>query len=722
MIDRLDATLALDAPVTTVRLVSPARARDLAKMGIATVRDLVTNFPRRYIDLSTVKTVASARVGEKCSIRAQVFEAKLKRPRRGLELTEVTVNDGTETLIVTAFRQPWLAKKLTGGMAVVISGTVEFNYGYKRMTNPFIEVLESDDGQIGAIIPVHPSTGKVKPGMMRRLVANGLDAVRGNIDPLPLSLRTQYRLMSKQHALECMHFPTSMGQVTQARRRLVYEELLCLELALIGEGRKRSKGRVPTIHTIDGPRSLALARAVPFELTSDQKNARADVERLMAADEAMNHLVLGDVGTGKTVIAAFALAYAADTGTQALMMAPTEILATQHAASIGPLLDAAGIAWGLLTGSTNAADRADMLHRLEEGSLSVLIGTHALLEEDVRPKACTLAVIDEQQRFGVSQRARLLEKGDCPDALYLTATPIPRSLALALFGNLSLSYLKERPRAGGGRETFVHTKKERGTAYDAARDALARGEQVYVVCPLVGEAAGDDVASGSSGKDQDSYEFDSISIETDSDMDRDNLAAAQSEARMLQGTVFADYTVGLVHGKMPSAEKQEVMDGFREGRIQVLVATTVIEVGVDVAQATIMIVEDADRFGLAQLHQLRGRVGRGERFGQVHLISGTKAPAALERLQAMVSTEDGFELAEYDLSLRREGDILGNRQHGASGLKLVNIMRDGKVIETAHADALAILEEDPQLESPQYRALAREVRIGFGAAGEITGG
>ena len=722
MIDRLDATLAMDAPVTAVRLVSPARARDLAKMGIGTVRDLVTNFPRRYIDLSTVKTVASARVGEKCSIRAQVFEAKLKRPRRGLELTEVTLNDGTETLIVTAFRQPWLAKRLAGGMSVVVSGTVEFNYGYKRMTNPFIEVLETEDGQIGAIIPVHPSSGKVKPGMMRRLVVNGLDAVRGNIDPLPLSLRARYRLISKQHALECIHFPASMDDVKQARRRLVYEELLCLELALIGDGKKRSEGRVPTAHIVDGQHVRALEKAVPFELTDDQKRAKADIEGLMASAAAMNHLVLGDVGTGKTVVAAFALASVADTGTQALMMAPTEILAMQHAASIGSLLDAADVSWGLLTGSTPTAERAEIIERLKSGSLSVLIGTHALLEDDVQPAACTLAVIDEQQRFGVSQRAGLLAKGECPDALYLTATPIPRSLALALFGNLSLSYLKERPHAGGGRTTFVHTKKERGEAYDAAREALARGEQVYVVCPLVGEASDDDGRRDAAGKGQDPYEFDSISIEDESDMDRDNLAAAQTEARMLQSTVFADYTVGLVHGRMSSDEKQEVMDGFRDGRIQVLVATTVIEVGVDVAQATIMIVEDADRFGLAQLHQLRGRVGRGELPGQMHLVSGTRAPAALERLNAMVSTDDGFELAEYDLSLRREGDILGNRQHGASGLKLVNIMRDGKVIETAHADALAILEEDPLLESPQYRALAREVRIGFGGTGEIVGG
>ena len=723
MIDRLDATLSFDAPVTSVRLVSPARARDLAKMGIVSVRDLVTNFPHRYIDLSKVETVAGARVGEKCSICAQVFEAKLKRPRRGLELTEVTLNDGTATLIVTAFRQPWLAKKLTRGLAVVVSGEVEFNYGYKRMTNPYIEVLESPAAQVGAIIPVHPATANVKTGMMRRLVGNAMEGVHGCIDPLPLWLRAKYRLMSRQNAYECIHFPKTMDDVRQARRRLVYEELLCLELALIGEGLKRSAGRAAVAHATDGPCRKALAESIPFQLTGDQESACRDIARLMAADVAMNHLVLGDVGTGKTVVAAFALAQAVDTGMQALMMAPTEILARQHAASMGPLLDAAGINWGVLTGSTPDQERATILERLGSGGLSVLIGTHALLEDDVRPVRCSLAVIDEQQRFGVAQRAKLLAKGACPDALYLTATPIPRSLALALYGNLTLSYLRERPNAGGGRTTYVHTKRDRGQAYDAARAALDRGEQVYIVCPLVGESGKDDQErKGSPAREEAPYEFDAISIEDDGDMDRDNLAAARAEAEMLQSTVFADYAVGLVHGKMPAADKQQVMESFRDGSIGVLVATTVIEVGVDVPNATVMIVEDADRFGLAQLHQLRGRVGRGVLPGEMHLVSGTKAPAALERLAAMVKTDDGFELAEYDLSLRREGDILGNRQHGASALKLVNIARDGKIIEAARADAQSILSEDPALETAQYRALAREVRIGFGGAGEISGG
>ena len=725
-IDRTKATLALDAPVTTVRLVSPKRAAALGKLGISTVRDLVGNYPRRYIDMSRVATIAGARIGDTCTIRARVYEVKVKHPKPRVVLAEVTIVDDTGVLIITAFSQPWLADQLKAGSTVAVSGEVAFNYGYKRMTNPYIEQLEGAGEDFhGMIVPVHPLTGAIKAGMMRRLVGNALSEVAGAIDPLPLALRAKYRLVSRMSALSCIHFPHSMDEQRQARRRLAYEEVLLLQLMLMQEGARRSDGRVPASHVVDGPHVKALAAAVPFELTGEQKQARDDILARMAMPKAANHLLLGDVGTGKTIVAAFALAAAADTGSQALFMAPTEILARQHAASLGPLLDEAGVTWGILTGATAHDERADLLQRAADGSLDVLFGTHALLEDDVRLANCTLAVIDEQQRFGVDQRAALLAKGACPDALYLTATPIPRSLALALFGNLSLSYITQRPHTTAPRKTVLHTLSDRGRAYDAALSALARGEQVYVVCPLVGEKRSqpDEGAPGKQrGDDEDAYEFASIAIEDERDMTGANAKAAEAEAAFLQSKVFVDHKVGLVHGKLPAAEKQQVMDAFRAGEVGVLVATTVIEVGVDVPNATVMIVEDADRFGLAQLHQLRGRVGRGDLPGEVHLVSGTKSETALERLAAMERTDDGFELAAYDLSLRREGDILGNRQHGASLLKLVNVVRDGKLIEAAHADAEAILVEDPNLESAQYKALAREARVVYRRAEEVSGG
>ena len=722
---RLAATLALEEPVSSVKMVSPTRARALGKLGVSTVRDLVNHYPRRYIDMSKVCTIAQAAIGEQCTISGTVHELKLKKPKRNLVLVEISIVDSTGILMVTAFRQPWLAEQLKEGMSVAVAGKLEFNYGFKRMTNPLIEQLEQPGEVEGMIVPVHPSTGSIKAGMMRRLVANALAATRGQIDPVPLGLRTKYKLYSRQNALECIHFPQSMDEAVQARRRLVYEELLMLELVMMQEGDARSAGKAANAHVVDGPHMQALVAAVPFELTDEQVQARSEILDALSAGKAANHMLLGDVGTGKTIVAAFALAAVSDSGSQAAFMAPTEILARQHAASLGPLLDKAGITWEVLTGSTSPIEREAVLDRLAAGTIDVVFGTHALLEDDVRFSNLTLAVIDEQQRFGVDQRSSLLAKGECPDALFLTATPIPRTLALALFGNLSLSYIHKRPGVYAPRTTRVCTKHERGIAYDAALAALARGEQVYVVCPLVGDKANvgdEDGDAREQRQDEDAYEYASISIEDEADMALGNVAAAEAHAAFLQSKEFIDYKVGLVHGKLAAAEKQAVMQDFRDGNVQVLVATTVIEVGVDVPNATVMIVEDADRFGLAQLHQLRGRVGRGNLPSEVYLVSSSKTESAIKRLAAMEQTDDGFELATYDLSLRREGDILGNRQHGASALKLVNVVRDGKVIEAAHADAQRILTEDPKLESAMYRALGRESRIVYKRATEISGG
>ncbi len=721
--DRIADTLALDEPVGRVRMVSPGRAKALDAMGIRTVRDLVMHVPRRHLDLTNVQTAASCPLGQLCTVVGVVHKAQLKRPRPRLALVEVTLVDATGTLMVTMFQQPWLMDKLEQGMRIAVSGKVEFNYGFKRMTNPFLEVLEPDRDAQGRVVAIHPATEKLSATMVRRLVGNALEACAGLLDPLPAALRTRYRLMSRGTALRCLHFAHDMGEVREAKRRLAYEEVLLLELALMTEGLKRTAGRRPCAHVVDGPALRALDAAVPFTLTAEQQKAREEILSRLAAPDAANHLLLGDVGTGKTVVAAYALAAAADTGGQAMLMAPTEVLARQHGKTLGPLLDAANVSWAVLTGSTPAAERDAICAGLADGSLSVLVGTHALLEDDVAPKRLTLAVIDEQQRFGVDQRARLLDKGEAPDALYLTATPIPRSLALAVYGNLTLSYLKARPNRDAVRTTHLHRKSDRGHAYDAAKEALKRGEQVYVVCPLIEEAPDKKEAKRSGGlQDDDAYAFDRVVIESDEDFAGADVSAATKQAAYLQSTVFADWDVALLHGRMKPAEKQEVMDRFMRNESQVLVATTVIEVGVDVPNATVMIVEDADRFGLSQLHQLRGRVGRGELDAQVHLVAATKDAEALKRLSALERTDDGFELAEFDLSLRREGDILGNRQHGASALKLVNIVRDRNVIEAAHRDAEDLLAHDPTLDRPEHRALAREMRLLFSSAADIQGG
>lgn len=706
--------------------MSPGRAGALAKLGVRTVRDLLTHFPRRYIDMSRIEQVAQASINEMVTIVGSVHEIKLKRPKPRFTLVEISLVDQSGLLMVTCFRQPWLMDQIKQNDRLAVSGKLEFNYGFKRMTNPFIEkVDDSFDERVGRILPVHPATEKLSTAWVRRLVGNALDLCRGALDPLPVEIRAKYRLPSRMSALSAIHFPTTMDEVAMARRRLVYEEVLLLELHLMTDEMKRSAGKKTTEHVIDGARMRALERCLPFALTDEQARAREDILRAMASKRAANHMLLGDVGTGKTAVAAFALAAVADTGSQAAMMAPTEVLARQYAEKLGPLFDEAGITWEVLTGSTPSADRAAVIERVGAGAVDVLFGTHALLEGDVRFSNLTLAVIDEQQRFGVDQRAALLAKGEAPDALFMTATPIPRTLALALYGNLTLSYITSRPLNSAGNTTKVLSRSERGRAYDAALKALAAGRQVYVVCPLVGKphpsSEGERTARRETDPEADEYEYAIISIEEESDIEDDAKAAIQ-EARFLQDKTFVDYRVDLLHGKMSGAEKQEVMDRFRAGECQVLVATTVIEVGVDVPNASVMIVEDAERFGLSQLHQLRGRVGRGTEPGEVYLVSASKAPAALERLSAMEKTEDGFELASYDLSLRREGDILGNRQHGASALKLVNVVRDGKIIEAAHDDARALLEEDPSLASERHRALAREMRIAFRSSDEVKGG
>lgn len=708
MIDRVQASLFLDEPVGNVPQVSLSRAKALGSKGIYSVRDLLEHYPRRYIDLSSVVTVEGSRIGQSCTICGTIHEMKLKKPRYNLQLVEISLTDATGLLMITCFRQPWLMKSFQVGDRVAVAGKVEFNYGFKRMTNPFIEKV--GEGPVrGKIIPVHPACAKVSAAFMLRFVQEALRETCGCEDPLPLELRLRYRMPSRSCALQAVHGPRTLQEAQEARRRLAFEEVFLLELFLMLRRAREVADLQAVRHRVDGPAVAALREALPFALTDEQEGVLGEIFQEMAAPRVANHLLLGDVGTGKTVVAAFALAAAVDSGGQALFMAPTEVLASQHFASIGPLLQAAGVASGLLTARTAPEERARLLEGFSSGEIPVLIGTHALLEPDVRCPNLTLAVIDEQQRFGVGQREKLLAKGEAPDALYLTATPIPRTLALTFFGDMTLSYLHSRPRGTAPRTTTVLQRSQRGRAYDVALERVKAGEQVFIVCPLIGCSA--EERDKRAGADEEEAAHPQVTIEGEEDYQGDNLVAAEAEAQFLQSHVFADYRVELLHGRMKGEEKAQVMERFRSGESQVLVSTTIIEVGVDVPAATVMIVEDADRFGLSQLHQLRGRVGRGGLPSHVFLVSASKKPEALSRLKAMEATDDGFQLADFDLSLRREGDILGNRQSGASALKLVNVTRDRAMIEAAHKDARALLAADPDLSLPEHRFLAREVEM-----------
>ena len=697
--DRLHATLALDAPVSSVKQVSPARAQVLARaMGVATVRDLLQCYPLRYVDMSKVVTAQSAQIGTRCTLAAQVYEVKLKRIRSKLTLTEVSLVDETGLIIASCFNQPWLSEKITKGDLVVVSGKVEFSYDFKRMTNPLIEKHEPGEEVRGKFLPIHPATSKISRAMMKRIVGNALEQVQGTYDPLPLLFRRKYRLYSRFEAFRGIHEPVSLDDSIQARRRLRYEELFFLELELVDRERKRAEQHAPFQQTLSDIDVNRIKACLPFSLTEDQEAAVGDILARMAERYPMNHLLLGDVGTGKTIVAAFALVCAALSGHQAMLMGPTEVLVSQYGISLGPILDACNVPWSTVMGQTPREEKEAVIAHFARGDIKVLFGTHALFQDDVVAQDCSLVCIDEQQRFGVEQRQALIAKAPGADILSMTATPIPRSLALARYGGLSLSYLHQPPAKQGGRSTKVCHFSEEGVAYDALRAALSRGEQAYVICPLIGLELPKSMPAEQDEDDDSSIEYAAIEWGIEHDAIGDTLSAATKHAEILRSQVAPQASIALLHGKMAPSEKNEVMRRFRDGSIDVLVSTTVVEVGVDVPNATVMIIEDADRFGLAQLHQLRGRVGRGSLPGQVFLVSRSRAPEALERLGAMEKTEDGFALSEMDLSLRREGDIFGDRQHGSSPLKLVNVVRDKAVIEAAYHDARSVFETNALME------------------------
>jgi ATP-dependent DNA helicase RecG len=698
--------------------VTGKRAAGLAKLGISSVQDLLQHYPRYHVDRSQLRTIeelkeAGATEGE-VQVHAELLRiSRPARTRKGKLLIRGRIGDETGVIDVTWFNQDWVARALKPGMWAFFYGRLSEFRGKLQMTAPRFEVVRSgrEPFNVGRIVPVYPATAELSSDQLRRLIWDALQGIRqGLLDPLPEPLRRELRVMGREDAVRLIHFPESKEDVLGARRRLVLDELLTLQLGLVYRKRKLER-------TVEGiphppPQADSLAESfvseLPFRLTSAQRRACAEVASDMSQSYPMHRLLEGEVGSGKTVVALYASLVAIEGGYQAAFMAPTEVLAEQHHLTVGELLDRAfGSAESrnlfaaasrrpvvrLLTGSTPAGARSEILRQVAGGEVDLLIGTHALIEDAVDFARLGLAVVDEQHRFGVRQRKTLRAKGLSgePDILVMTATPIPRTLAVSVYGDLDLSVLDELP---AGRRP-IRTKMAAGEggrdeAYRIIREQVEAGRQAYVVYAL--------------------RDF----------SDKIELRSAKAEARRLAEKVFPDLAVGLVHGDMKAEDKEAAMAAFRDGRIDVLVATTVIEVGVDVPNATVMLIEDAHRFGLSQLHQLRGRVGRGEHPSICLLATdltseeeGEERTVALERLQAVERTRDGFELAEIDLEHRGEGELFGTRQSGLPQLKLASVVRHREEIAAARALAARILDEDPDLAAYEHRWLEREMRGRF---------
>jgi ATP-dependent DNA helicase RecG len=659
-------------------------AKGLAALGIGTHGDLIEHLPHTHRDRRDVRTVASLGVGEEATVAVTVRDAKVRPTRnRRLKKVEARVFDETGPMVAVWWNQPWIAGRLGEGTAVLL-------HGKRKQRNEFAVDEYELIGQGAApvhtvgLVPVHPATQGLAPAALRQLVWDGYGLIRHVVEPLPAKLRVAERLPDRSAAIAATHFPDSEDEAAGARRRLAFEELLLLQLAVTGRRRARRERRRAAALEATGEVVDPWVASLPFELTGDQRRACAEIDVDLARERPMQRLLMGEVGSGKTAVALAAMLRAVENGRQAALMAPTETLAEQHLATIDALLGGA-VPVELLTGSTPAARRRELLSRLASGELALVVGTHALIEDAVEFRDLALCVVDEQHRFGVRQRAALDAKAPgelAPHVLHMTATPIPRTLALTAYGDLEATVLRELPAGRKPIETHVvDGARARARAYERIREEIAAGRQCFVVCPLVEES------------------------------EALQAKAAVAEAERLQATEFRDHRVALIHGQLPTAAKQEAMRSFAAGEADVLVATSVIEVGIDVPNATVMLIEAADRYGISQLHQLRGRVGRGGHASLCVLFGDPKLP----RLAALAEETDGFKLAEIDLDLRGAGEVLGTRQSGLPEFRVARLPEDQELLERARRRAEQLLGADPRLEQPENGLLRAAVIDRFGS-------
>ena len=657
----------LTTDVRYIKGIGEQRAKALAKLHIATLRDLIAYFPRSYEDRSAVTPIAALQDGETACVEAMVVAAPtLSRVRRGLELVKLRAVDATGTLEITFFNQPYMRDQLKAGDTYTFCGKAEGTLLRKQMVNPVVE-REGQHLLTGRIVPIYPLTAGVSQSILIRSVAQGLDACRDQIpDPLPESVRQEHKLCHISYAYDQIHFPADQETLSIARRRLVFEELFLFAIGL-----KKLRTRRETVSAAPCPATdlSDFHAALPFALTAAQQRVIGEILADMASGRPMNRLVQGDVGSGKTMVAAAAVVCAARNGLQSALMAPTEILAEQHHRGLAPLLEGLGLRCALLTGSMPVARRRAVLRQLSEGEVDLAIGTHALISADVAYRNLGLVVTDEQHRFGVAQRSALSAKGTDPHLLVMSATPIPRTLALIIYGDLDVSVIDQLPPGRQSVDTFAVPGSYHQRIYAFLRKHIAAGRQAYIICPMVEE----------------------------NDALPDDRKAVKEYAAMLQEKVFPALRIAFVHGKMKAKEKDAVMSAFAAGETDILVSTTVVEVGVDVPNAVVMVIENAERFGLSQLHQLRGRVGRGQHKSYCILISDNRSDETRARLKAMTQLHDGFRIAEEDLKLRGPGDFFGQRQHGLPAMKIADLSCDLTLLQEAQGAAEQLLREDPEL-------------------------
>jgi ATP-dependent DNA helicase RecG len=678
--------------------VGPVRAEKLKKLGILTVDDLVTHYPRTYYDRRNFVPIAQLAPGEDASMMGQVLSVARRSARNRRSIITAAVGDESGIVQVVWFNQDYLYRQIKPGNTIVMNGELTHYRGARQVVNPEFEILGEDlDKELlhaGRIVPVYRLTGGISQRFVRGLIARTLDAVRTDLfENLPTSLVSRFGFPSRYEAIREIHFPSDRAVYDRALARLKFEELFFLQLVFYLHRRGSRNGRGVTIR-IGYDLEQQYLEALPFSLTGSQQRVLHEIHRDFESGKGMQRLLQGDVGSGKTVVAGAALVCAAEAGYQAAFMVPTEILAMQHRSTLGPYLERIGVSNCLLIGALSSGEKETIHRAIADGSARVVIGTHALIQEQVAFKNLGLVIIDEQHRFGVRQRAALLGRGNPPHLLVMTATPIPRTLALTAYADLDLSSIDEMPPGRVPVVTRIVEDDKRERMLSFIKDEIAGGSRVYFLYPLIEET------------------------------EKSDLQAATSAFRDLSEGFFAGYGIGLLHGKMPHNDKNRAMEDFASGRTQILVSTTVVEVGVHVPEATIMVVNHPERFGLSQLHQIRGRVGRGHKKGYCFLLLESGASSiARQRLRLLTKISDGFKIAEEDLKIRGPGEFFGTRQHGVPGFKLANPIVDRRIVEDASTWIKAMLARDPRLEHDdvsqcrKYLGVYTSVDIGLVSAG-----